>query len=174
MCDPRLVGSVEALTVRIEELEKKLAMMKMGVAVAPLQEQGAPPDAPAKPSDSGVTTPSSANSDAKSGGVTSVRSGVSKYADWQSVVERIAELKASLASQFIGASAYKLADKSFLVRMSVFFANHISSSSEDLAILRGVIAENEGVLPSEINVKIEGTAQSSSGSLADELENLIN
>ena len=107
-------------------------------------------------------------------GGTAAKPSISKYGEWQGVIARIGELKASLASQFIGSSAFKMADGSFLIRMSAFFATRITSNSEDLAILRGVIAENEGVEPSDISLKIEGITQGSSGSLADELDNLIN
>lgn len=173
MCDPRLVGSVEALTVRIEELEKKLAMMKMGIAVAPAQSVGEAPKVQPVSEQKSENTENNAAEEKSSVGE-GKKPTASRYTDFQSVVERIGELKASLASQFIGANAFKLADGSFLIRMSPFFATRIASSTEDLAILRGVIAENEGKEPSEIILKIEGTAQGSSDSIADELDSLIN
>ncbi len=172
MCDPKLVGSVEALTVRIEELEKKVAMMKMGIAVPAAQSASEANE------ESAVCEPVSVVEKAEPVKVPETpeqrKPSVSRYAEWQSVIERIGELKAPLASQFVGSSAYVVGEGRFVIRMSLFFASRILSSADDFAILRGVIAEKEDKEPSEIEVKIEGVKPGDTDSLADELDSLIN
>ena len=174
MCDPKLVGSVEALTVRIEDLEKKIAMMKMGIASQPAPAVGEISFEAESAEIKSVEESSSATSIKETQEASAKTQSVSRYAEWQSVIERIGELKASLAGQFAGSSAYSFGDGKFLIRMSVFFANRLSTNSDDYAILRGVIAEKEGCEPSEITVKIEGIKPGAADNLADELDNLIN
>jgi DNA polymerase-3 subunit gamma/tau len=170
MCDARLIISAEALAVRVEELEKKLSMMKLGIASSPpqtaeaqvretehLQGHDEPPkqETPAKKSENEPQKPV-------------------LYNRWQSVVERIGELKPSLSSQFNGASAYKISDNSFLIRMNDFFATRIMKNSADYAILCGIIADAEGKSPQEITVRVQGERIVQSGDFSSELEKLIN
>jgi DNA polymerase III gamma/tau subunit len=171
MCDPRLVGSVEALTVRIEDLEKKVAMMKMGVSVAPVHQN------PEVSEGQAVSVEATLKSDKPSSTAENTeqkKSSLSRFSEWQSVIERISELKPSLGSQFVGAFAFKLSDGSFLIRMSPFFASRITANQDDFAILRGVIAEYEMKEPTDVSIKIEGTSSNGSGGILDELEGLIN
>ena len=64
-------------------------------------------------------------------------------------------MKRSLSSQFVSAKAYRTANNEFIIQMSGFFANRIKNSAPDMAILKGVIAEKEGLNSNEITVKIE-------------------
>jgi hypothetical protein len=68
-------------------------------------------------------------------------------------------MKKSLSSQFINAKAYKLSPTSYSIEMNAFFAERIKSSPQDMAILRGVIAEIEGVDPSSVAVTVEARAE---------------
>lgn len=165
MCDPKLVVSAESLALRVEELEKQIAMMRLGIptenqASVQTQLKSVPVNVP-------ENTPSDKNSPA-SQAPQSV-----PYERWGGVVERIGELKRSLSSQFGGASAYKTGDGKFLIKMSAFFASRISSNASDFAILRGVIAEAEGKSADQIEIVIEGMDNNSSAKSADDLDNIF-
>ena len=166
MCDPKLVVSLEALTVRIEELEKQISMMRLGVptSVAEL----APQSEEKKPvTDKGAVEEKKEDASEPQNGERT------PYERWNTALERIGELKRSLSSQFIGASVYRCSGNEFLFVMNDFFASRISSNQADLALLRGVIAETEGKAPGEITVKIESGAKSSEGSPGDELDKIF-
>ena len=66
--------------------------------------------------------------------------------------------------------AYRKPDGMFLIRMNSFFAKKLSGSDADLSILRGVLAEQEGVPAEEIRVVIEPLDTSSIGDFSDEIE----
>ena len=164
MCDPKLVVSAEALALRVEELEKQLSMMKLGIPMSSQKNINGIPD-------------KIQNKETKIDDTNLNLSNEEKtvpYDKWQAVVERIGELKRSLSSQFNGASAYRKGKNSFLIKMSEFFAARITANESDLAILRGVIAEIEGEDIGKINVKVEGIKASSGDDLSSELENLLN
>ncbi len=168
MCDPKLVLSAEALAVRVEELEKQISMMRMGIAPSAATahnpvNQGAADNAPA------ITPQPTANKQKSD-----IPVGILPYDRWNTVLERIGELKRSLASQFVGASAFKDGDGGFIIRMREFFANRILANASDFAILCGVIAEIENRAKEDVNVKIEGISAAAASDPASELENLFN
>ena len=164
MCDPKLVVSAEALALRVEELEKKLSMLQMGIPMPQSSEQ---PKTIQKADAS--TQPRSVTVESKSVPTLNEKQ---PYERWQTVVERIGELKRSLASQFGSAIAYRVGDSEILVRMSDFFAQRIMASASDFAILRGVIAETEGKTIDAITVKIEGERKNADDP-ADDLEKMF-
>ena len=147
----------------VEELEKKLSMMKFGIPVSSQQN-----------------TPKQQNNeiieleDNEKNVITPSDDKISVYSNWQAVIERIGEIKRSLSSQFNGAKAYKTAENTFIIKMTEFFAKRISSNESDLAIVRGVISEIENVDISEINVKIDGIKLTSGDDISSELEKLMN
>ncbi len=162
MCDARLVVSVESLALRVEELEKQVSMLKMGVPVsAPKQE-----DKPAAPKAAEKPAPAPKMVDP-----TPVTSTTAPYDNWGRVLERIGEMKKSLSSRFVGAKAYRTGN-SFVIKMSAFFASNISNSPADMAILRGVLAECEGLDPSALTVSLEGKEPGPKGAESD-LENIF-
>ena len=174
MCDAKSSMSAEALALRVDELERELSMMKLGVggaqrivndetnvkvlptvkiieekpveAVEPVKNDTVLNTAPAKPV---------------------------KYDKWQSAIERIGELKCSLSVQLKTSHAYKKPDGSFLIRMNSFFAKHIIGNNDDLSIIRGIIAEKEGVPTDQIRINIEPLDTSSIGDFSDEIESNI-
>ena len=164
MCDPRMLPTAEALAVRIEELEKQVTMLKMGVTFAPVsQEKNAPQEEK-------ITVAREDNdTDTEN---KKISTGTETYSSFGGVLERIAEIKKSLSSQFVGAKAYRTSEKSFLVEMSGFFASKISNSPADMSILRGVIAEREGLNPAEVIVTVKPKAQTQSGALMSDLDNI--
>ena len=164
MCDARLVVSAESLAVRVEELEKKISMMKFGVPMASQQNTSQPKSNPNVEENKVENKIPESSSEVKK----------VLYSNWRSVIERIGEIKRSLSSQFNGAEAYKIGENLFLIKMTEFFAKRISSNESDLAILRGVISEIENVDISKINVKIEGTETQIGEDISSELEELMN
>ena len=164
MCEPKLVVTAEALAVRVDELEKQLSMMKMGIPTAAVHVPATTTNvAESCESDTVESDDTMKNEDSQ----------LSRYDRWHSVVERIGELKRSLSSQFVGSEAYKRGDAEFLIRMSSFFAARISASAADFAILRGVIAEIEGKDVGLIKVTVEGVSNADAGN-KNELDNLFN
>ena len=156
MCEPKLVASAESLAVRVEELEKQISLMKMGAipiqqtdniqSVMKTEEKNAPSvKATEVKTLEAKATPAAEKASAE----------IRSYENWGRVLERIAEMKRSLSSQFVSAKAYRLGNNTFVIQMSAFFANRIKSSAPDMAILKGVIAEKEGLSANEITVTVE-------------------
>ena len=169
MCDARAAVSVEALSLRVEELEKTVSMLKMGVGIS----QAAPAE------DSVTVLPtvkaSVADPEPKNEPVKTADKSESKttvYANWSFALERIAELRPSLASKIRDSVAYRLSSGKYLVRMSEIFAKMISKNSEELSILRGVIAETEGATLDSVEIVIE-PLDTRASSFSDELDSLL-
>ena len=155
MCEPKLVASAESLAVRVEELEKQVSLMKMGAI--PIQQAEAVPQPVKKAEAKPVVEEKSAP--VKEAPKVELGADVMRpYENWGRVLERIGEIKRSLSSQFVSAKAYRNGANSFVIRMSGFFANRIKNSAPDMAVLKGVIAEKEGVSANEINVSVEEKA----------------
>ena len=93
------------------------------------------------------------------------------YGHWGIVLKKIAELKRSLSAGFAGASVYTNG-KSFVIKMTPFFAEKLNSNETDLAIVRGVIAEQEGTTPDRITLLVESNAKPT-GSGSDNIEDLF-
>ena len=147
MCDTRLSSSGEALALRIEELEKAVKMLKLGVPVAT-----AAPVADAKVQNTvekAEQKPIAAKEPEKKS------APLSLYGDWGKVLKKVSELKRSLSAGFAGSSVYTDGSGRFVIRMTGFFADKLRSNDTDMAIVRGVIAEQEGRSPESISVVIE-------------------
>ncbi len=158
MCDTRLSTSGEALALRLEELEKAVKMMKLGVttyAPANNQEEIKIQKTNEKAEQS-VKAP--ANEERK-------ERPVSLYGDWGIVLKKISELKRSLSAGFAGASVYTNGCGRFIIKMGGFFAENIKSSANDMAIVKGVIAEQEGTTPDKIDLVIENNDAKAGGTL---------
>ena len=160
MCDAKLLPTAEALAVRVEELEKQLTMLKMGVipTVSAVKEESV------KTENSEPIAKKEAAAEPKKIAKPEI------YVNFGAVLERIAEIKKSLSSQFVGARASRLSDTSFLVEMSGFFAAKLNGSPADMSILKGVIAELEGLSPADISVTVK--EKSAGASFSSDLDNL--
>ena len=172
MCDPKGTVTPEALALRIDELERELSKLKMGVtptvdntdkvtvlptvkeAEAPVIEEPSPEPLREK------SAPEKKNTEARR---------TVRYDRWAEVQERIGELKTSLSVQFLKSVAYVRPDGVYLIRMNSFFASRFASSDADLALVRGVIAEREGVPVSEVRLVIEPLDSSRESDGYDEL-----
>ena len=71
------------------------------------------------------------------------------------------------------AKVYKIQGGPYLVRLSDFFAKMISSNTEELAILRGMIADAEGIAPDAIEIAIE-PLDTRNSKYSDELDSILN
>ncbi len=161
MCDAKTSDSYEALVERVSSLEKELSILKLGGAsvrtedilttVVPTPE---------------ATCENTKQADKKEEKETEQTSA--PYSSWDKVLDRVGELKCSLSVQFMNSTAQRVGESSFLIKMNSFFANQIVKKENDLALLRGVIAEIEGKEPSKIRLAIE-SLDGSGGSLFSEL-----
>ncbi len=154
MCDQRLSTSEEALALRIEELEKTVKMMKLGVPAYTQQAVPAQAETPKthkqdEKNEQNASTPKSAEK---------TEAALSLYGEWGEVLKKVSELKHSLSVGFAGASVYTDGSGRFVARMNQFFADKLRSDENDIAIIRGVIAEQEGKNPAEITLVIESNS----------------
>ena len=152
MCDARLIASPEALALRVEELEKQLSYIKMGVPVAQTAAPVTSPEIPKPKQPSEPKPEAPRESEVKKSEAPTAEP--TPYGAFGRVLERICEMKKSLSSQFVSAKAYRLSKSAFKIEMRAFFAERIRSSQQDMAILRGVIAEIEGLDPASVMVEI--------------------
>ncbi len=164
MCDAKLVSSCEALSLRIEELEKQISMMKLGI--------------PAKKTDVNESevrvAPVETNPEqVKPAVAPMVAEATLPYGNWEYVTERISALKNSLGSGLKNSSAYKIGENKFAVKLNSFYAARIKANEADFAIIRGVIAEVEGLAVNDVNLNIVEDSVKQGSSLSDELERLM-
>ena len=150
MCDPTLSVSVEALALRIEELEREVSMLKLGAPAV----SGAPATKDISSKSESILPIKEVQAPEKAQKPQESRAVV-EYSCWSSVLERLGELKKSLSAQFIGAKAYRISDTDFLVKMKAFFAEKISASENDILLLKGIIAEIEGMPREQIRLRVE-------------------
>ena len=169
MCDPKLSGSYDALLARVEALERELSMIKLGVTPVttatvadstpsismPLENAA---DAPIKPE--------------KNSGV--VRAEPKPYQGFSDVVSRISSLKPSLSAGLSSAVATKEPDGSYTLVLNEFFARKLSGSQSDMALIRGAIAENEGVHVNTIRLSVVGgSIKVHNGDPISEIESIL-
>ena len=166
MCDTRLSSDNEALLLRVEELEKAVKMLKLGVSNEPQKTE--PAQNAHKKTDEktgqSIIEPKKVEPAVGEG-------SLAIYGHWGAVLKKIAELKRSLSSRFVGASVYT-DGKRYVFKMKGLFADMLSQNGTDLAIVRGVIAEQEGKRVDEIEIVIENTDKAI-GTPNDNLEDLF-
>jgi len=157
MCDSKLDGSYEALLDRISALEREVSMLKYSAPRSYQTEQNEV--------ESPVTTPEiKVEKTEKSAEDTS---SVSSYSSWHKVVEKIAEIKRPLAAPLNSAAVYCQGNNNFVLQINDFFAKRLSSSEQDMAIIRGVIAETEGVDPMSVSLKVESVEVKTDSAFSD-------
>ena len=149
MCDARLSMSTESLVQRIEELEKTVKMLQLGVPVK--REDNVVKEAKAQKPD--VKAEQNVIKEEPKPKATGGALGI--YSGWGAALKKIAELKRSLSVGFAGASVYTDGAGTFVLRMSGFFGKKLKDDPTDLAIVKGVIAEREGISRDAINLVIE-------------------
>ena len=166
MCDARLASTPEALLQRIEDLEAAVSRLKFGAVSAPaerpaekLSEQK-PVKEPLLPKS--VSQPPAA-----------AESASRPYSKWGRVVSGVETAKASIYSPLSKAVALQNSDGSFLIKIDAFFVKIIGENRENTAILKGLIAECEGVNPDEVKISIVPKTVGEVATLADEVENAL-
>ncbi len=176
MCDAKSSSSPEALAARIEALEKEITKLRLGVSHSPEAAKEniektvtvLPTKKERDAEDLIAETKAEAKSSPESGASTP-----SLYKKWGSVVEKIGELKRSLSVGFIKSKTYRMPDGSFLIRMEPFFASKLASDNEDMMLLKGIIAEVEGLSAKDVVLAIEPLDASGNNDFSDEIENAI-
>ncbi len=172
ICMEKLECSKEALLYRIEELEKSVSKLKLGIGVPPtasqkeIKEQKQPDASEDKTAQITVPQPTSAHLSADSSPV--------PYKKWGRVVGAIETMKPAIYVLLSKAVALVAPEHSFTIKVDMFFVNTISSNAENMAIIRGLLAEIEGVAPEKINIKVVPKDSGERATLADELEDAIN
>ncbi len=164
MCEPKLMATAESLALRLEQAEREISRMKISISAggavaaaaesAPIvseAEKIAP--APAEKEEPIKNTPA----------VSAV------YERWNRVIERIGELKRPLSAKFIGAQV-ECAGNAFTITMKPFFAKSLASSAEDITLVKGAIAEIEGISMAELVLRIKEKSDGPALSFANELE----
>jgi hypothetical protein len=85
------------------------------------------------------------------------------------VIERIGELKRPLSAKFIGAQV-ECAGNVFTITMKPFFAKSLAASAEDVTLVKGAIAEIEGIPMAGLVLQIKEKSDGPAISFANELE----
>ncbi len=178
MCDARHGSSIEALMARVESLEKELSMLKLGVPASHKEaSDNLQKTVTVLPTKKERELQEESSNEAGTLSVTRAEIVQKKpviYEKWTGAVERIGELKPSLSVGFINSKTYKKPDGSFLIRMNPFFATKLTSKTEDMMLLKGIIAEKEGVKATDVMIAIEPLDTSHNDDFSDEIENAIN
>ncbi len=169
MCDPELSSSNEALALRVQELEKKISMMSLGVVSANLKTGEGEDAITVLPPKKESKTEGSKPQDVAS---VNTANKLTKLPSWELVLQQIAELKAPLAAKFSSAKAFKCSDGSYVVRMNSVFVDSLLKNEQDLALLRGLVAKEEGVMRDNVRIAIE-PLDSAGNDLINELEQAI-
>ena len=137
---------------------KHISMMKLGIPLAPQPKD--------QQSQVAVSVEKVDESENRSD-VSSTNPVRMLYADWGYVIEKISNIKKSLSAGIASATVYKCGGNEFVIRLNDFFAKKLADNETDFAIVRGVIAEAEGKIPAEINVKIEVASKQMSNAFSE-------
>lgn len=172
MCDAKTAVSVEALALRVEELEKCISMLKLG-ALTPTGSVADSVTVLPSVTDTEQVVEASEEKSTDYSTFSKTESKIRPYENWEYTVEKISEIKPSFSSRLSGAKAYKVSNGAYLIRMSDIFANMLSTSTTDLAILKGIIAEAEKTTADAIELIIE-PINSRDSKYADELDSILN
>ena len=158
MCDSKTVTSIESIASRIEELEKTISMMKLGV---PLFAKGVVED-------NSDTSPKQVKKTevVKEKEAFSNDNQEQKYLSWEDVMERISELKHSLKSRLSSAQVYKKGD-TFIIYLNEIFYKILNSSNNDVELIRGLIAERERKNRDSVRIELRPLVNNTQSSFSD-------
>ena len=168
MCDSKLESSTEALLLRIEELEKTVSRLKYSGGIVASAKVTASESSDSILSDSANTIDSVGEEVKREASDVPVQ-----YSLWGKVVEQIGSAKPSIQSPLAKAVALKYPNASFLIKIDSFFVRIIAENQENMAIIKGAIAEAENLTPDKINLKIAPKSSDEKPTLADELERAL-
>ena len=166
MCDTRLAFTPEAMVLRIEELEKSVKMLQLGVT--PTAKPVINNEIKNEKTDNKAEQKANIKEDPKP----RANKAIGSYANWDTVLRKISELKRSLSATFVGASVLTDGSGSFIIRMSEGFGKKLMSDDVGMSILRGVIAEVERVSTDQVKITIE-FANKPGANKGDSIEDLF-
>ena len=167
MCDSKLVATPEALALRIEELEKQLSMIKMGaISVASAPEAAKPIEKAPEPKPEAPLRKTPAKSEP------APKSDARPFSLWGAVVDRISELKPPLGAGLRKGEAFVTGEHTYLIKLDSFYVERLNKSIPEMALLRGAIAEKEGIAPENVNLCLSAF-ESASFNHANEIENAL-
>ena len=162
MCDSKLDDSYEALIDRITSLEREISMLKYSAPRVAASEPIEVIEEPVK------LVPETAEKQENKGASRTL----STYSSWARVVEKIAEIKQPLAASLNSAAVYCREKNEFVFVLNDFFAKRLASAEQDVAIIRGVIAEYEGYEPTTVKIIIQ-TSEKQIDSAFSDIENAL-
>ena len=166
MCDPRLVTSPESLALRIEELEKSISILKLGVPV-----NVEPKIEKVEPKKEIKAEKSEPQKEIKMDNISKIDDKAEqKYLGWNDVVATVSELKYSLNRWLSSAKATRCSS-TFTIYADTFLYKKLCSNANDVELVRGVIAQREKLSREEVIIKITEAVSASISPFSD-LENL--
>ncbi len=173
MCDARLGRGEEALLLRIEELERTVSRLKFSASATEAVQNAPAPSATAPKTDAPREAASTSPVVAVPQQAAAVGGEPKPYSKWGKVVSEIETVKASIYSPLAKAVALIMPDGSFLIKVDAFFVKIIGENRDNMALLRGIIAECEGVGTDKIIIKVVPKQTGEVGTLADEIEKAL-
>ena len=169
MCEAGLVSSNESLLLRIEELEKQISMLKLGVGTA-ATGINSKDDNKKEQSSTETSFASEKNSQVSHG---EKENDVVIFDKWQSVVEEIAGIKSSLSGPLKNAEVKTDKNGVFYIYLNDFFAKRLNNNENDCKIIRGIIAAKINNPVDSITLKIISLNNSNKNDLSDDFDDII-
>ena len=171
MCDSRLGSGDEALLLRIEELEKAVSRLKFSGSV----KEDAPIKEPTKPVSSAPAEAEKPKTEKPAPAAFVPNAEPKPYSKWGRVISGLENTKGSVYAALSKAIAFVMPDGSFLVKVDKFFVTVVTKSQENMALVKGLIAECENKDPGAVIVNfVAKDSGDSVGSFADEIEKALN
>ena len=159
MCDARTVSSIESLVLRMEELEKTVSMLKLGV---PLVSQNTIVENKEEANEKATVAPSR-----KEKNIQKIDDIIEqKYDSWDYILGRISELKHSLRSGLSSAKVYKKGNL-FIICLNEIFYRIFASNANDVELIRGLIAEREKTNRENIVIEFKVSSKNDDCSYSD-------
>ena len=162
MCDARTVTSMESLALRVEELEKSISMMKLGVPIALTNE----PVKVDNPTPSVNTVKVKQNRPDNTKQEKNADNKEQNYVSWGYILDRISELKHSLKSGLSSSKVYRKGN-TFTIYLNPVFCNILSGNKNDIELIRGLIAEKEKEPRENIIVELKPLETKADSSFSD-------
>ncbi len=191
MCDPTTVSSPEALTLRIEELEREMKIYKIGAlqitndsavsisevsnntpeasvakSVAPIKEQKSEASLNSQEIVENVNKTSQKTAKAE-------KNAYNAFSGWSNVLEGLSTLKPALAAQLRDSVALTDGNGNFVVKMSPAFLNTLSKNIPSVMLIKSGIAEQLRRPANEINITFEKNIKETASELQRELEDAL-
>jgi len=178
MCEAKTAVTAEALALRVDELEKELQMLRVtGVSVGSSHTESvtvmSPEEIVVQVGESEPTVAVGEMPSAADQTEPELQRKTELLSSWRSVIERITELKPSLAGQLSTSDAYRRPDGSFLIRMSGVFAGRLATDERSMGIVRTCLSDELAIPVDDIKLIIVPLETYMSGDYSREIEEAI-